>query len=444
MNKYIEIKNKIKKINSKSLNLPGDKSISIRFLILSSLANGKSKAKNILKSEDVINTIKCLKKLGIKIFFKGNKCVVHGKGLKGYKYKQNTVLDAGNSGTCARLILSSIIDTNKKIRIIGDESLSKRDMKRVINPLKKIGSNILSKNEFLPITIDKPKKLKPIKYTENLGSAQCKSAVMIAALKTEGITRLKCKKSRNHSELMFKNVLKIPIKIIKLKEYDLINIKGKKEFDSFNYNIPSDISSASFFIVLALLTKDSLIKLKNININETRTGLVKVLNLMGAKIKYVNKKIVNGEEISDIIVKYTKNLRSIKLDPRYNSSLIDEFLLIFIIAGISKGTSYFYKLSELNKKESRRLDWGLKILKKIGIKAVITKNDGIKIWGNPELKIKKKITIKNFMKDHRIFMVSVIAALCFGGNWKIYNPESVKTSFPKFTSLIKKVGGKFY
>ena len=441
MKNYIEIKKKLNKIKSKSLDLPGDKSLSIRFVILSSLANGKSTAKNILKSEDVINTINCIKKLGIKVKLNNKTCSVHGKGLKGYKYKKDLIFDAGNSGTCARLFLSSLIDTDRKIKIIGDESLSKRDMKRVVVPLKEFGANIKDSNGFLPIIIDKAKNLKPIKYTENLGSAQCKSAVMIAALKTEGLTYLKCKSSRNHSELMFKNILKVPIKVKKLNGYDQIIIKGKKEFNSFNYKIPSDISSAAFFIALTLLTKNASLKLKNINTNATRTGFVKILKLMGANINYQNKRKINGEEVSDIIVKYTKNFKSIKLNPKYNSSAIDEFLLLFIVAGISKGISHFYNLSELNKKESRRLDWGLKILKSIGVKAQITKNYGIKIWGNPNLEIKKNIVIKDYMKDHRIFMVSVIVALSLGGNWKIYNPESIKTSFPEFIKLIKKVGG---
>ena len=444
MKNFIEVKKKLKKIKCKSLDLPGDKSLSIRFVILSSLANGKSTAKNILKSEDVINTINCIKKLGIKVKLNNKICSVHGKGLNGYKYKKDLIFDAGNSGTCARLFLSSLIDTDKEVKIIGDKSLSKRDMTRVVVPLKKFGGNIKDSKGFLPIIIDKAKNLKPIRYTENLGSAQCKSAVMIAALKTEGSTYLKCKSSRNHSELMFKNVLKVPIRIKKSNGYDQIIIKGKKEFNSFNYKIPSDISSAAFFIALTLLTKNASIKLNNINTNTTRTGFVKILKLMGANINYQNKRRINGEEVSDIVVKYTKNFKSIKLNPQYNSSAIDEFLLLFIIAGISDGISYFYNLSELNKKESRRLDWGLKILKLIGIKAQITQNDGIKIWGNPNLEIKKNIVIKDYMKDHRIFMVSVITALSLGGNWKIYNPESVKTSFPEFIKLIKKIGGKIH
>ena len=408
------------------------------------MAKGESVAKNILNSEDIFSTINCLKKLGVNIEHSNKKCIVHGVGLNGYNYKKNIILNAGNSGTCARLMLPAIIDTTKKIKIIGDKSLSKRDMKRITKPLKKFGANIVDNKGLLPIFIDKPinNNRRPINYIENLGSAQCKSAVMIAALKTYGTTLLNCKKSRNHTEIMFKKVLKLPIQIKENKNKDIISIKGMKDFKSFNYDIPSDISSASFFITLALLTKNSKLTLKNINTNKTRLGFVMILKKMGANIQLRNQRTIKGEKVANIIVKYTKNLKSIRLDPKYNSSAIDEFLLIFLVAALSKGISVFKNLSELNKKESKRLDWGLKILKLIGIKSFKIKDDGIKIWGNPNLKLDKKIIIKNYLKDHRVFMVSVISALSLGGEWKIYDPNSIKTSFPNFLELIQKVGGK--
>ena len=219
MKSFIKINKSLIKFKIPSIHLPGDKSISIRFLILSSLANGKSTAQNILISEDTISTINCLKKLGIKIKLNKKNCEVFGKGLFGFNYKKNIVLDAGNSGTCARLLTATLIDTNTNIKLIGDNSLSKRDMKRIIIPLKKFGANIRDKKGKLPLIMSKTKNLKPIKYIENLGSAQCKSAVMLAALKTSGTTYLKCKKSRDHSELMFKNVLKLPIKIKKKRQF---------------------------------------------------------------------------------------------------------------------------------------------------------------------------------------------------------------------------------
>jgi 3-phosphoshikimate 1-carboxyvinyltransferase len=440
--KFLSIKNKLEKFNKKNVILPGDKSISIRFLILSSLAKGKSVASNILKSEDVINTAKCLRKLGIKIKISQNKCEVFGKGLNGFEFKKNLILDAGNSGTCARLMIATIINTSQPIKIIGDHSLSTRDMKRVITPLKKFGAKFKKNNGRLPLTIIKSSNLKPIKYVETLGSAQCKSAVMLAALKTNGTTFLKCKPSRNHTEIMYKDVLNLPIKIKKKGNYDLINIKGNNEFKSFNYNVPSDISSASFFIVLTLLGNSSEIMLKNINTNKTRIGIISILNLMGAKIKFLNSRNINGERISDIYVKSNRKLKSINLNPKFNSSAIDEFLLIFLVASICKGNSTFNNLTELNKKESKRLDIGVSILQKMGIEVKKIKNNGIKIFGKPNLDLDREIIIKDFMKDHRVFMVSVIAGLTLGGEWKIYNPESINTSFPSFLKLIKNFGAK--
>ena len=206
---------------------------------------------------------------------------------------------------------------------------------------------------------------------------------------------------------------------------------------SYNLNIPGDISSAAFFIVLTLLTKNSQLTLKNINLNPTRLGILKILKKMGANIKTKNKKILEGEELGDIIVKSTNSLRSINCPSSFNSSAIDEFLIIFLVAAKSKGISYFKNLSELNKKESPRLKLGSKILNMIGVKTKVTENS-IKIYGNPNLNLSKDYEIKNYLKDHRIMAMCTIAALTLGGKWKIYDPKSIKTSFPSFTQILKK------
>ena len=443
MKKLIKINNKIKSFNNKNIYVSGDKSISIRFILLSSLSNGKCTATGLLKSEDVLSAINSIRKLGIKIKIRSNKCEVFGKGLFGYPIRKKLILDAGNSGTTARLLFGVLANSSEKIKIIGDKSLSKRDMSRITIPLKKFGTKFGKNKKKLPIEINGPKKLKAINYVENLGSAQCKSAIMIAALKAKGKTKLKCKPSRNHTELMFKNVLKIPIKIKKDKGYDKIEITGNNEFKSFNYEIPGDISSASFFIALTLLSKNSSLTIKNININNSRIGIIKIFKKMGAKIKLLNKKNYKGEKISDIFVNSQSNLKAINLNPKFNSSAIDEFLLIFLIASKSRGISTFSNLLELNKKESKRLDWAFKILKMIGIKTKKLKNNGIKIWGEPNLQLNKKFIIKDYLKDHRIFMLATIMALSLGGNWKIYNPDSFNTSFPSFLKILKNLGAKF-
>ena len=442
MKNLISIDQCINGFRKNIISVDGDKSLSIRFILLSSLSSGKCIATNLLKSEDVISAVRNIKKLGIKVKFKNKSCEIFGKGLHGYKFTDNLVLNAGNSGTTARLICSVLVDSSKWIKVTGDKSLKKRDMQRIIEPLKLFGVKFKNNNKTLPILLKGSNLLKPIKFTEKLGSAQCKSAVMIAALKTKGKTKLKCLPSRNHTELMFKNILKIPMNIKKNKNYEFIEIDGLKKFKPFNYKIPGDISSASFFIVLTLLARKSSLTIKDVNINPTRTGIINVLNMMGSKIKFLNKRNYKGEKISDIYIKSNKNLKGINLSPKLNSAAIDEFLLIFLIASICKGVSTFKNLGELNKKESKRLDWGIKILKMMGIKVKKINSNGLKIWGQPNLKLKKKFVIKDYLKDHRIFMMSTIAALSLGGNWKIHDTNSFKTSFPGFLRILKSLGAK--
>ena len=436
MNNVVSI-NKIIGPFDNTLDIEGDKSLSIRWALLASQANGKSSARNILKSEDVLNTLRCLKKLGVKIKLIKNKCVINGVGINGYKYKKNIILNAGNSGTLGRLIIGLLVHSKNSIKIVGDKSLSKRDFSRIIKPLEKFGAKFISNKGKLPIIINGTKNPKPIKYIENKGSAQCKTSVMFASLNTKGTTVIKAKKSRNHTELLFK-YLNLRIKVSKKKVYDLIEIDGKKNINSFDYNIPSDISSGAFFIVLAALSSKSKLTLKNVNINPSRVGVIKILKMMGVKIIYKNIRYYKGEKVSDIHVKSAKSLKSINCPSSLNSSAIDEFLVIFLIAAKAKGVSYFKNLSELNQKESPRLKWGSKILNLMGIKTITTR-DSIKIFGNPSLILNKKIIIKNYLKDHRVFMTSIIAALTFGGDWTIHDKDSINTSFPSFLKIIEKL-----
>ena len=204
MPKPIIIERKIKSFN-KNITVSSDKSLSIRFALMASQATGVSRAYNLLRSEDVINTLKCLKKLGIKIILNRKYCEITGKGINGFKFKKNMILNAGNSGTLARLILALVIKSPNKIKLIGDKSLSKRDFSRVIDPLKKMGVHFYPNNKkTLPIYIKGSNFVRPIKYYEKRGSAQCKSSVMLAALNIPGKTIIKAKKSRNHTELLFK------------------------------------------------------------------------------------------------------------------------------------------------------------------------------------------------------------------------------------------------
>ena len=437
----VKINTKIQKFN-KVLSIDGDKSLSIRWALIASQSEYKSKSKNLLLSEDVINTLKCLKKLGVKIKMSKNFCEIKGVGLNGFKYKKNLTLYAGNSGTLGRLIMGLLTHTKLAIKLKGDKSLSKRDFLRIIKPLKKFGADFKSNLGKLPIIIKGTNNPNPIVYNETRGSAQVKSSLMLAALNTHGETIIKAKKSRNHSELLFK-YLNLPIKVQKVKNYDLIKIEGKKKIPPLNYKIPSDISSCAFFMVLTILSKNSKLKIKNVNINPSRIGILRILNMMGIKIRKINVKEYKGEKIADLIIKSTKNIKAINCPARLNSSAIDEFLLIFLVAAKAKGVSYFKNLSELNEKESPRLKWGSKILNKIGIKNVLT-NKSIKIYGNPNLEINKKIVIRDFLKDHRVFMTATVAALIFGGHWSIANKDSINTSFPTFLKKMRYLGAKIH
>ena len=438
----ILIKSKINKFNKKIL-VDGDKSLSIRWALLASQAVGRSKAKNLPQSEDVKSTLRCLKKLGVLIKFSKKNCEINVNGINSFKFKKGLSLDAGNSGTAARLLMALLVKSPNFIKITGDNSLKTRDMKRIIEPMEKFGATFKRNKGNLPLFIKGTDSVNPIFYKEMRGSAQCKSAVMLASLFSSEKTKLKCLPSRNHTELLFK-YLKIPIKIKSSGKFDFIEIENKKKFKSFNYKIPGDISSASFLIVLTLLSKKSKIVIKNININPTRTGVITILNKMGASIILKNKKPYKGEIVADIHVESKDKLKAINLPKKFNnSSAIDEFLLIFICCAFAHGVSTFHGLEELNKKESKRLDWSFKILKKIDIKVQKIKNSGIKIWGNPNLRLNKKYIIKNYAKDHRIAMSTIILGLVRGGQWKIYDAsESIKTSFPSFLKIIKKLGGK--
>ena len=437
MPNHIILKNKIKNFNKK-ITISGDKSISIRWVLFSSIASGVSSASNLLMSEDVLTAISAIKKLGIKVSLNKNICKIYGKGINGYNYKKNLSINSGNSGTLGRLILGLIINTPHSIKLIGDKSLSNRDFKRVSDPLSNFGASFkLIKNKYLPLKIIGSSKLKPIKYLENRGSAQCKSAVMFAGMRTNGKTFIKAKKSRNHTELLCK-YLKLPIKIKKQKNYDLIEVNKVRKINRINYKIPSDISSSAFFIVLTALSQNSNLVIKNVNINPSRIGIIHILKKMGVKIIFKNQKIYKGEKNADIYIKSPKNIKSINCPTKFNSGAIDEFLLIFLVAARAKGVSYFKDLSELNQKESPRLKWGEKILNSMGIQTLSTESS-IKIFGNPNLRINRKIMIKDYLKDHRVFMTSVIAALSFGGEWDIHDKDSIKTSFPNFLNIINEL-----
>ena len=436
----IIVENKINKFN-KSISVEGDKSISHRALLISSQAYGVSKLKGILEAEDVLNTINALKKLGVKIVKYKNIYYVYGNGLGSFKTQNNLTINAVNSGTMARLLMGLLTTYPHKIKIIGDKSLSKRPIGRIITPLEKFGVTFEPKDKkTLPVYITGSEMPIAISHEEKIGSAQVKSSIIFASLNTPGITKIKeLKKSRDHTENMLK-FTGAKIKIKKFKTYNLISIEGQKDFKAFDLNIPGDISSAAFFIVLTLLAKHSIIKIKNINLNPTRTGIIIILKKMNAKIKLINIKTKCGEKVGDIVVK-SSTLKSINCPASLVPSTIDEFTILMIAAAKAKGITTFSGLGELNKKESPRLNLMNSILNQIGIKTKL-KQTTIKIIGNPKINLIKSYIINTHF-DHRVCMSVFVMCQIFGGQIKIKDFNSVATSFPNFLNLMKQLGAKY-
>ena len=436
------VKGKIKKFH-KSINIPGDKSLSIRALILASQCIGLSKIKNLLESEDVLNCAKSLRSLGVKITKKNNIYKIYGNGLNSYKTKNNlTKIYVGNSGTTARL-LSGVLSTHPgKFYLYGDSSMNKRDMSRVTKHLEKIGCFFYpSKKNTLPLTIIGTDMPLAQTHIENIGSAQVKSAILMAALNTPGTTQIIEKKiSRNHTEIFLKKI-NADIKIKKRKKENLISLKGQKNIHGFNYSISSDPSSSAFLIALALFTPKSQLIIKNVNCNKTRIGFLNILvKKMNAKIKIKNLvKKINDEPVGDIFIK-TSKLKPINCPKKIVPYLIDELPILFIIAAMIKGVSKFSGIGELRHKESDRIKTMENGLNKIGIRTKSTSTT-LKIFGNPNIKFKKILKI-NPKGDHRIAMSWTIFGLLVKARVKINNFETVKTSFPNFISLIRSIGGQ--
>ena len=435
------IKNKINKIY-KTITIENDKSISHRALLISSQCIGISRIKGILESDDVKNTINCLEKLGVKILKKKGEYIVFGNGLSSFRKPKKNSLYTGNSGTLTRMLIALIAThPNLKVKISGDSSLNKRDMSRIIVPLSKIGCTFYPKNrKILPLTVEGTSMPLALNHIENIGSAQVKSAILLSALNTPGITTVKeMKISRDHTENLMK-IAKADIKLKKLKKQNLISLRGQQNLCSMNLEIPGDPSSAAPFILLALLTVKSKLVIKNVNCNPTRIGFIKILKKMKANIKIKNLKKKSGEIVGDISVKSSR-LKPINCPKKLVPFAIDEFPLLFVIAALLRGKSKFSGINELRHKESDRIK-NMEIgLNKIGIKTKST-FDSLTIFGNPNAKLIKmlKIFSKN---DHRIAMSFFCLGQLLEGNIEIENFETVNTSFSKFLFTMKKIGAKF-
>ncbi len=436
------IKDKIEGFNKK-IKVPADKSLSLRALLLASQCMGVSKIINLLESEDVFSCINALKTLGVKIVKRNGIYHVYGNGLNSFKLKKKiTKIYVGNSGTTARLLTGLLSTHPGKFYLYGDSSMNKRDMSRVTEPLEKIGGIFYPKNKStLPLVVEGTTMPLAQKHTENKGSAQVKSSILLAALSTPGTTTIEEKKiSRNHTEIFLKKI-NADIKIKKTKTNNLIFLRGQKNLFNFNYKISADPSSCAFFIALTLLNPNSKLLIHNVLCNPNRIAFIKILKKkMNANIKIKNLKNVSGEKVGSIIVR-SSSLKSVNLPKNLVPSLIDELPILFVISALTKGVSKFTNIGELTKKESNRILEMKKILIQAGIKCKSTSNSMV-IHGDNKIKMKNKSILVKTKGDHRICMSSVILALLTGIKTKINNFETVNTSFPGFVSMIKHMGGK--
>ncbi len=438
----IVINSRIPSFN-KVINVDSDKSISIRSLLIGAISRNISIAKNILESEDVLSTIKCLKKLGVKIKKKKPKTYeIYGKDLGSLSAKKGTVLNFGNSGTLARLLIGILSTTpDLDIKIIGDHSLNKRSMKKIINLMSRFGATFLPKNKLnFPLRMISSEMPIGINYKANV-SAQLKSAVIFAGLNSFGNTKIiEEKKSRDHTENMLLHNTQC-VEILKRGKKKIININGKKFLDSINVKVPGDPSSAAFFTALTLLNHNSSLKIRNVGMNPTRTGFYKLLKKNGAKILFKNLKIENSEPRCDIYIKSSK-LKKLTASKEYYVNSTDEYPILFVIAALISGTSTFNGIKDLANKESNRIKEMQKILKQIGVKSVSTENQ-IKIFGKGMIEANnKKILVPN-LGDHRICMSAFVLAILTRAKIKIKNFETVFTSSPSFLSIMKNLGAKF-
>ncbi len=420
----------------KIIEVDPDKSISIRSFIIASLSQNTSSVKNVLESEDVISTIECLKKLGVRIKkIKPKNYIIYGMGLGSLYAKKNTLLNFGNSGTLARLLIGVLSTTpGLEIKMKGDKSLNKRSMKRLIEAISKFGALFLPGNKFnFPLKLISSEMPIGINYSAGV-SAQLKSAVILAGLNSYGQTSIIEKdRSRDHTEKMILQNNHI-IKVDDKKE-KIIKIIGKRNLKPINISVPNDPSSAAFFSALTLLKENSSLTIKNVGLNKTRTGFYDLLRKHGAKIKFKNLKKINNEPRGDIFIK-SCSLKPIKASRSYYTNTTDEYPILFIIASLIKGVSIFKGIGDLTNKESNRITEMQKILKQINIKSKFSK-DELKIFGQGKINLSNKNIIVPNRSDHRLCMSSFILGLLTGAKTTINNFETVFTSSPSFLKIMR-------
>lgn len=415
---------------SGEITVPGDKSISHRSIMLGSLAKGTTEVNGFLQGADCLSTIECFRKMGVQITNKGDETVVIcGRGLRGL-LPPNDTLDVGNSGTTTRLMSGILAAQSFSSRVNGDASIQKRPMKRIITPLAMMGADIKSENEndCAPLVIN-GRQLNGISYASPVASAQVKSAILFAGLYAEGTTTVtEPALSRNHTEIMFKE-FGVDIKA----EGKAVTVAPARELFARKINVPGDISSATYFMVAAAITPNSCVTVKNVGINPTRDGIIRVMKMMGADIEVEKTTADIGEPTADITVK-TSELKGCVIEGDIIPTLIDEIPAIAVLACFAEGETIIKDAHELKVKESNRIDVMVSNLFAMGADIEAT-DDGMIIKGGKSLHgaaIDSKL-------DHRIAMSFTVAALNADGETDISGDECVDISYPDFYGDLKRL-----
>ena len=419
------------------IKVPGDKSITHRAMMLASIASGQSRLTGVLEGEDCLATKKVFEHLGVNFIKENDDLIVEGVGIKGLRQPERE-LDFGNSGTGIRLSSGILVAQNFATELIGDSSLSERPMSRIVEPLSLMGANISSNQGTLPLNILPTSSLRGITFSLPVASAQVKSALLLAGLYAEGYTEVKEDKiTRNHTETIF-NEFGIPVEVNKSKNSRSIRVSKSDKINPKDINIPSDFSSASFFILAALITPKSHLRIRGVGINETRIGFLHALRHMGGKIDIQN--IQNGPEpIADLLIESSK-LKGITLNTKLVANMIDEMPAFFIAASLAEGITIVKDAEELRAKESDRLEAMANALGSLGVKFKLNQ-DGIVIHGLGD-KGQFKASEINSLGDHRIAMASSIASLRADGEVRIVDCDNVGTSFPDFIEVCGDIGIK--
>lgn len=410
------------------ITVPGDKSISHRAVMLGALAEGESRVKGLLRSADVFSTINAFRNMGIDISDENRDFIIRGKGLYGLEAPSDNI-DAGNSGTTARILAGILSGQKFESVITGDKYLKKRPMKRVVEPLRLMGAEITGEDDGdrLPLRIS-GKSLRGISYDMPVASAQVKSSLIFAGLYASGTTVIsEPEKSRDHTERMLRH-FGVNLSV---KNNTVTVTRPSQNFKAREIAVPSDISSASFFIVGAIINEGSEVLIKNVGINPARTGIIDILEGMNAEVEIINKRTQCGEPAGDIIARYSSNLKGTDINGELIPRAIDELPVIAVAACFADGETVIRDARELRVKETDRISAMTAELRKLGAK-ITELEDGMIIEGTGFL----NGGICDSWGDHRIAMALSIAATRAEGQTEIHDSEVVSISFPDFYTIL--------